>query len=150
MTEPETDFWNLFVNTFISTIGDVLPIAVILIGAQMFVLRRKVPHLRQLVAGFVMVLLGLAFFLIGLDLALFELGEKMAEQLTSPSFVGLDEGAGQVTVDWTHYLWLYLFAAALVHRCIISSKIRRQRAMILAMSALSVGPLSYLGPTPGR
>jgi len=113
MTEPETDFLDLFVDTFISTIGDVLPIAVILIGAQVFVLRRKVPHLRQLMTGFVMVLLGLAFFLIGLDLALFELGEKMAEQLTAPSFLGLEEGVSKATADWTHYLWLYLFAAAL-------------------------------------
>ncbi len=104
---------ELFADTFVATIGDVLPIAVILIGAQVFVLRRRIPHLRQLVLGFLMVLLGLAFFLIGLDLALFELGEKMAEQLTDPAFLGLDSVSAEIPPHWADYLWIYAFAAAI-------------------------------------
>lgn len=100
------------IDTLAATVGDVLPIATILIGAQVLILRRRMPHLPQLTIGFLMVLLGLAFFLIGLDLALFELGESMAEQLTAPSFLGLGGGAG-AAVDWTDYLWVYLFAAAI-------------------------------------
>jgi hypothetical protein len=113
MNETDTDFLSLFVDTFIATIGDVLPIAVILIGAQMFILRRRVPHLKQLLIGFVMVLLGLAFFLIGLDLALFELGENMAEQLTDPHFLGLTDTDPSFLPHWSAYLWVYIFAAAI-------------------------------------
>ena len=50
------EFLTTFAKTFIATVGDVLPIAIILIGAQVLVLRRRVPHLPQLLAGFAMVL----------------------------------------------------------------------------------------------
>ena len=106
------EFLQQFAGTFIATIGDVLPIAIILLGAQALVLRRRVQHLPQLLAGFAMVLFGLAFFLEGLELALFPLGKLMAEQLTAPAFLGLEQGAG-TAVNWTHYLWVYLFAAAI-------------------------------------
>jgi hypothetical protein len=86
---------------------------VILIGAQVFILRRRIPHLPQVATGFFMVLLGLAFFLIGLDLALFELGEKMAEQLTDPAFLGLDQLSSELPPQWADYLWIYAFAAAI-------------------------------------
>lgn len=106
------EFLQQFWSTFIATVGDVMPIAIILVGAQVFVLRRQVPHLRQLLAGFTMVLFGLAFFLEGLELALFPLGKLMAEQLTNPAFLGLTaENIG--TADWTNYLWVYIFAAAI-------------------------------------
>jgi hypothetical protein len=113
MKGADTGFVDLFIDTFISTIGDVLPIAVILIGAQVFILRRRVPHLKQLVIGFAMVLLGLAFFLIGLDLALFELGENMAEQLTAPEFLGLSGLDNSIQPHWSAYFWVYVFAAAI-------------------------------------
>jgi hypothetical protein len=59
------------------------------------------------------VLIGLALFLEGLELALFPLGRLMAQQLTSPSFV-VGEGA-EAIVDfvWTDYFWVYIFAAAI-------------------------------------
>ena len=104
---------DLFADTFVATIGDVLPIAVILIGAQVFILRRRIPHLPQVALGFFMVLLGLAFFLIGLDLALFELGEKMAEQLTDPAFLGIEHLSAELPPHWADYLWIYAFAAAI-------------------------------------
>ena len=72
------EFLLQFAGTFVATIGDVLPIAIILLGAQALVLRRRVQHLPQLLAGFAMVLFGLAFFLEGLELALFPLGKLMA------------------------------------------------------------------------
>ena len=106
------EFLLQFAGTFVATIGDVLPIAIILLGAQALVLRRRVQHLPQLLAGFAMVLFGLAFFLEGLELALFPLGKLMAEQLTAPAFLGLEQGAG-AAVNWTDYLWVYLFAATI-------------------------------------
>ena len=45
--------------------------------------------------GLVFVLLGLALFLEGLEMALFPLGRLMAEQLTAPGFI-LGEGAADI------------------------------------------------------
>jgi hypothetical protein len=92
-------------DTALTTMRDVLPIAAVLFGFQLLVLRRPVPHLRRVLAGFGYVLVGLTLFLVGLEEALFPLGRLMAAQLTSPAFLG----AGA----WHDYLWVYGFAAAL-------------------------------------
>lgn len=96
------------VATIGDTVNDVLPIAAILFGFQIFVLRRKVPNFKRVALGFVYVLLGLALFLIGLERALFPLGEVMARQLTDPAFIGVDASAG--SVNWREYGWVYAFA----------------------------------------
>lgn len=72
---------------FLSTLMDVLPIAVILFGFQYLVIRRPIPNLRRVLFGFGYVLLGLTFFLMGLEKALFPLGKLMARQLTDPVFL---------------------------------------------------------------
>lgn len=102
-----------FMHILLATIKDVLPIAGILFGFQLLVLRRRIPHLRQVLLGFVYVLLGLALFLKGLEQALFPLGKLMAEQLTNPEF--LFQGAAQqlATAGWQDYFWVYIFAAAI-------------------------------------
>jgi hypothetical protein len=97
-----------FLHTTVMTLRDVLPIAVILFGFQYFVLRRPISNLREVLTGFVLVLVGLMFFLQGLNQTLFPLGRLMAEQLTSPDFLG-----PETQHHLTHYLWLYLFAAAI-------------------------------------
>jgi hypothetical protein len=58
------------------------------------------------------VLLGLTLFLVGLDRALFKVGELMATQLAAPAFVF---GTDTVPDDpaWWSYGWVYLFAAAI-------------------------------------
>ncbi|WP_369408864.1 DUF1538 domain-containing protein [endosymbiont of Lamellibrachia barhami] len=93
------------------TVLDVLPIACILFGFQFLVLRRPLHNPRQVITGFIFVLVGLAFFLEGLDLALFPLGELMASQLTDPAFLGIT--GEHDFVQWHHYYWVYLFAAAI-------------------------------------
>ena len=60
--------------TLVATLGDVVPIVAVLFGFQYLVLRRPVPQLKRVLAGFVAVILGLAFFLVGLDKSLFPLG----------------------------------------------------------------------------
>ncbi len=79
----------------------------ILVVFQVAVLRRGIPNLAQIASGAVMVLLGLALFLIGLERALFPIGETMAEQLT--------EQAGSLAgaVRWENYWLVYLFGAAI-------------------------------------
>ncbi len=101
-------------HTTATTVFDVLPIVVILVGFQLLVLRRPIPNFKRIVLGFFYVVLGLAFFLEGLDLALFPLGRTMAQQLTDPEFLlGLGADAdGMETLHWSDYYWVYLFAFA--------------------------------------
>ncbi len=100
------DFVVTFALTAWQTTLDVLPIVGILVAFQVAVLRRKLPNLRRIVASFVCVLLGLTLFLIGLEKALFPIGETMANQLAAP------ETAGAYAV-WSDYLLVYAFAAAI-------------------------------------
>lgn len=91
----------------LTTLRDVLPIAAVLVGFQLLVLRRSIPNFRRLAVGFAYVLVGLTLFLVGLQEALFPLGETMAEQLTS--LRGSNGGTG----SWRDYGWVYAFAAAI-------------------------------------
>jgi len=102
-----------FGHTSLGLIRDVLPIAVILIGFQLFVLRRPILNPARVGFGLILVLAGLALFLEGLELALFPLGRMMAEQLTAPAFL-FGEGAATITeFSWSDYLWVYVFAGAI-------------------------------------
>jgi hypothetical protein len=99
--------------TGLSTITDVLPIAGIIFGFQLLVLRQKVPHLKQVLVGFVYVLVGLTLFLVGLEVALFPIGKLMAQQLTDPDFIQRAADAVSGKLAWNDYGWVYLFAAAI-------------------------------------
>jgi len=104
-----TEFFTLMLDLLV----DVTPIAAILLGFQLFVLRRPIHNPARVFVGLVFVLLGLTLFLEGLELALFPLGRLMASQLTLPSFI-FGEAAGVVAdFSWTDYLWVYVFAAAI-------------------------------------
>jgi len=61
------------------------------------------------------VLVGLALFLQGLEMALFPIGKLMAQQLTAPEFItGLQQTSGAVKeLDWSQYFWVYVFALAI-------------------------------------
>jgi hypothetical protein len=99
-----------FSNNLLATGRDILPIAAIIIGFQLLVIRKPLPHPRRTLTGFIYVLLGIAFFLEGLEMALFPLGKLMAEQLTAPEFIGIPAHAE--TVAWQSYRWVYIFAAS--------------------------------------
>jgi hypothetical protein len=98
-------------HTILATIWDVLPIATIIFGFQLLVLRKRIPNLKKIITGFVLVLLGLGFFLEGLEAALFPLGKLMAQQLTDPGFIL--QGTDIEIAEWWHYKWVYLFAFAI-------------------------------------
>lgn len=102
-----------FGQTTLGLVRDVLPITVILIGFQLLVLRRPILNPARVGVGLVLVLLGLALFLEGLELALFPLGRLMAQQLTAPSFLFGEEAQAISQFDWTDYLWVYIFAGAI-------------------------------------
>ncbi len=97
-------------QTIIATLRDVAPIVAILLGFQWLVLRRRPPNLRRIVTGLVYVLLGLTLFLVGLEEALFPLGETMAQQLTALAMGGAEPGTAP---DWRDFAWVYAFAAAI-------------------------------------
>lgn len=95
-----------------TTARDVLPIAVFLFAFQRLVIGEPMAHRGQIVIGFLFVVLGLGFFLVGLEQSLFPLGKLMAEQLTDPVF--LHEITGRVgDLAWQDYYWVYIFAAAI-------------------------------------
>lgn len=100
-------------STLLETVRDVLPIAIILFGFQLVILRKRIANLGQILIGFLLVLLGLAFFLEGLERALFPLGKLMAKQLTAPEFLGITGNEVVVGENWQRYLWVYLFAFAI-------------------------------------
>jgi hypothetical protein len=102
-----------FAGTVLGMVRDVLPIAVILIGFQVFILKRPIHNPARVFVGLIFVLAGLALFLEGLELALFPLGRMMAAQLTSPSFVMGDGAEAILEFVWTDYFWVYIFAAAI-------------------------------------
>ena len=107
------DWLNTLAGALLDTLSDVLPIVIIILGFQVLVLRRPVPNLKRVLIGFFYVLLGMIVFLEGLEQALFPLGRLMAEQLTDPAFLlGKGESA-DTQLNWWHYKWVYLFAAAL-------------------------------------
>ena len=97
-----------FGRVLIATLRDVAPIVVLILFFQVVVLKRPIPHLRRVILGCVYVVLGLALFLIGLQKALFPLGEIMASQLSSPELVG---GVDGQAAGWWSYYWIYAFAA---------------------------------------
>ena len=132
-------------HTLVATISDVLPIAVIIFGFQLFVLRKPIPHVGRVLAGFLYVLIGLAFFLEGLELALFPLGKLMAAQLTDPAFIAsVSHAAGQVTaLNWQDYYWVYLFAFAIG----FSTTIAEPSLLAVAIKAnqVSAGSIGVMG-----
>lgn len=62
----------------LSSLRDLSPILVVVTVFQLLVLQQPIPNLADLVIGTFFVLLGLTFFLHGLETGLFPLGESMA------------------------------------------------------------------------
>ncbi len=98
-----------FVITLVQTLRDVMPIILLILFFQIFVIRERVKHPQRLTTGFAFVLIGLALFLLGLELALFPLGKLMAAQLTNPAFLAGTSGLIE-ELTWADYYWVYLFA----------------------------------------
>ena len=102
-----------FGYSLLAMLRDVVPIAAILFGFQILVLRQRITNPARVGVGMVFVLIGLTLFLQGLEMALFPLGRLMASQLTAPEFIYGVETEVLQTVVWLDYLWVYVFAAAI-------------------------------------
>ena len=97
---------------FNSTI-DVLPIVIFLFAFQRLVIRQPLANGKQIIVGFVFVVVGLGLFLLGLERSLFPLGKLMAEQLTDPAFMLATAGKAVSDLIWQDYFWVYMFAGAI-------------------------------------
>lgn len=71
-----------YVMQFLTSIADVLPVILTILFFYFVVLRRKIENFSKRAAGFLLVILGLYAFVIGLELGLFPIGETLATELT--------------------------------------------------------------------
>ncbi|MBT8113910.1 MAG: DUF1538 domain-containing protein [Arenicella sp.] len=81
----------------IGSLRDLLPILLVILFFQFLVLEKPLPNMTQLVTGMIFVVLGLTFFIHGLEQGLFPIGESMAHAFAKK---------GSVT-------WLIIFAFSL-------------------------------------
>ena len=59
---------------------DVFPIILVIAFFQILIIQKPFPNLDQILLGVVLVVFGLFIFILGLDSALFPIGERMANE----------------------------------------------------------------------
>ncbi|WP_425456670.1 DUF1538 family protein [Aliikangiella marina] len=64
--------------SMLGSVRDLLPILIVILFFQFFVLQQPLPNVGKLIAGVGFVILGLTFFIHGLEQGLFPIGESMA------------------------------------------------------------------------
>ena len=69
---------SAFLKTLLSSLRDLLPIILVVAFFQIVVIRQPVADLGEILFGTLLVILGLAFFIRGLEQALFPIGESVA------------------------------------------------------------------------
>lgn len=137
------ELFNHFFSVLLDTIRDVIPIMSVIIGFQVLVIKKPIANLGIIIKGFVLVIFGLAFFLVGLQEALFPLGKLMAEQLTDPVFIHGKAVAATEVIHWHEYLWVYIFAATIGAATTIAEP--ALKAVALKASDVSGGTVSVTG-----
>jgi hypothetical protein len=88
---------RVFVGALLSSVRDLLPIILVVAFFQIVVIQQPVPDFGRILAGCMLVILGLTFFIRGLEQALFPIGESIAYAFARKGNV----------------FWLLLFAFAL-------------------------------------
>lgn len=84
-------------KSMLSSVRDLLPIVLVILFFEFFVLHQPLPNVAQLLTGLLFVVLGLTFFIHGLEQGLFPIGEAMAHAFARKGSV----------------FWLLLFAFSL-------------------------------------
>jgi hypothetical protein len=85
------------IDSILSSVRDLLPIVLVVTFFQLVVIQQPFPDLARMITGFLMVVLGLALFVRGLEQALFPIGESIAYAFARKA----------------NLFWLLLFAFAL-------------------------------------
>ena len=88
---------RLFINSLLGSVRDLLPIVLVIAFFQIVVLQQTPENLFQAFVGLIFVVLGLTFFIFGLEQGLFPIGESMAHAFAKKGSV----------------FWLLTFAFAL-------------------------------------
>jgi hypothetical protein len=125
-----------FLSIFLSTLMDIVPILALVLFFQFVVLKKPIPEVKRVVLGNIYVLVGLVLFLMGLEKALFPLGEIMASQLSDPVFLGVED---MTEVRWYDYFWVYIFAGTIGYATTIAEP--SLKAVAIKASAVSGGSL---------
>ena len=68
-----------FILHVVGACRDLVPIVTVIGVFQLAVLRQPFPQLLDIFVGFIFVILGLALFVLGLEIGLFPIGETMAD-----------------------------------------------------------------------
>ncbi|MFQ5443189.1 MAG: DUF1538 domain-containing protein [Nitrospinales bacterium] len=114
--EHFSEIMEILVKSLQSTFQDIFPILTVILFFQVFILKMKIPQLKRILFGTVLVVLGLAIFLVGLEEGIFPLGFQMADQLADLKFLSSTMGLSEAKilapneVDPTLYFWIYIFA----------------------------------------
>jgi hypothetical protein len=69
---------RLFLDSVLSSVRDLLPIVLVVAFFQAVVIQQPVPEIGRILSGSLLVVLGLAFFVRGLEQGLFPIGESIA------------------------------------------------------------------------
>jgi hypothetical protein len=68
-------------RSLLDSVRDLLPVVLVVVFFQLAVLQQPLPNLLQLMGGTLLVVLGLTFFVNGLQMGLFPVGESLAHAL---------------------------------------------------------------------
>ena len=84
-------------QSLLGSLRDLMPIILVIAFFQLVVLQQPLPNFSSVIIGLILVVLGLTFFIFGLEMGLFPIGESMAHSLARKGSV----------------FWLILFAFCL-------------------------------------
>ena len=111
----------------LDAVRDLLPIVVVIAFFQIVVIRQPLPDLGGILVGVALVVLGLAFFVRGLELGLFPLGEAMAQAFAQKGSL----------------MWLVAFAFALGFGTTVAEPALTAVASEAAQTAAEGGLISH-------
>ena len=77
--ERTAKIFKIFAIHIIGSLRDLAPIICVIALFQLAVLRQPFPEMVDMIIGLALVIFGLAFFVMGLEIGLFPIGEAMAE-----------------------------------------------------------------------
>ena len=145
---PELNYLDIIMDSLFITLMDIIPILLVFAFFQWGVIKKNPPHLRKVMGGLGMVLVGLAVFIVGLEECIFPLGTSMAQQLSDPQFL-MDGKASANTInsgarippefyfEVIAFGWLIGFSTTLAEPALI--------AVAMKAREISTGAISSLG-----
>jgi len=79
---------SVFYKSFVGSFKDLLPIILVIAFFQFVVLQQPIPNISDILIGLILVVLGLTFFIYGLEMSLFPIGESMAHAFAKKGSIG--------------------------------------------------------------